>query len=85
MTTWTAKCADGKGYGATIMFHEGTKLRPEYRPYYWSISNDRSCIIYFDTRTCGYAKTLAAAKSMCAREIRWNAGKDTKLVWKQEE
>lgn len=78
---WTAKCANGKGYSALIEYD----VRNGSKPFYWSIANNRSCIIYYDTRCSGFAKTLAAAKSMCAREIRWNAGKDTKLVWKQEE
>lgn len=73
--TWKATCSD-PDFDATIEHfnHEET------RPFFWAISAKGMGMLYHSTQPAGYAKTLSAAKSMCAREIRWNR-KGAQLTW----
>lgn len=50
------------------------------RPFYWSISGLSE--YRRSSPSCGYTRTLTAAKSMCSREMRFASGLQATPVWR---
>ena len=74
---WVAKTPKAQ---ATIQMDADTGAFAS-RPFSWTISGDLG---RRGIQRCGYAKTLASAKSMCSREIRHGTRSDVQLSWTQE-